>query len=154
MLGFIKSLISNNDLSNDSEVSNKYNSETKLQIATCALFLEIANSDDDFSIEEKIFIEKTMREEFNLDDELVTELLALAEEQTDESISLYEFTEVINKQYGRDAKLIILKNLWRLVFADGTLDKYEEYFMRTISKNLHLEHSDMIAAKLEAKGEK
>lgn len=152
MLGFIKNLISNNDTTSN-KVSNKYNSETQLQIATCALFLEIANSDDNFSIEEKVFIEKTMREEFNLDDELVTELLALATQQTDESVSLYEFTDVINKSFGRDEKLIIIKNLWQLVFADGELDKYEEYFMRTISKNLHLEHSDMIATKLEAKEE-
>lgn len=152
MLGFIKNLILNYGATDSSISSNKYNSETQLQIATCALFLEIANSDDDFSIEEKDFIEKTMREEFNLDDELVTELLTLATQQTDESVSLYEFTDVINKSYGRDEKLIIIKNLWQLVFADGTLDKYEEYFMRTISKNLHLEHSDMIAAKLEAKG--
>ena len=152
MLGFIKNLISNVDDANNS-VSNKYSSETQLQIATCALFLEIANSDDDFSIEEKVFIEKTMRNEFNLDDELVSELLALATQQTEDSVSLYEFTEVINKSYGREAKLVIIKNLWRLVFADGKLDKYEEYFMRTISRNLHLEHSDMIATKLEAKEE-
>ena len=153
MLGFIKNLISNNDSSSNNAVTNRYSTETQLQIATCALFLEIANSDDDFSIEEKVFIEKTMREEFNLDDELVMELLTLAKQQTDESVSLYEFTDIINKSFSRDEKLIILKNLWRLVFADGTLDKYEEYFMRTISKNLHLEHSDMIAAKLAAKDE-
>ncbi len=151
MLGFIKNLISNESIENNT--SQKYNSETQLQIATCALFLEIANSDDDFSIEEKVFIEKTMKDEFNLDDKLVTELLALATEQTDKSVSLYEFTDVINKQFGKDEKLIILKNLWRLVFADGKLDMYEESFMRTISKNLHLEHSDMIATKLEAKEE-
>ncbi len=153
MLGFIKNLISNDDTTSDNSISKKYSSETKLQIATCALFLEIANSDDDFSIEEKTFIEKTMRDKFNLDDELVEELLALATQQTEESVSLYEFTDIINKSYGRDAKLIIIKNLWRLVYADGKLDKYEEYFMRTISRNLHLEHSDMIAAKLEAKEE-
>ncbi len=153
MLGFIKNLISNVDDANSS-VSKKYNSETQLQIATCALFLEIANSDDDFSIEEKVFIEKTMRDEFNLADELVDELLQLATQQTEDSVSLYEFTDVINKSYGREAKLVIIKNLWRLVFADGKLDKYEEYFMRTISKNLHLEHSDMIATKIEAKEEK
>lgn len=151
MLGFIKNLITNSE--NRNEVSNKYSEETQLQIATCALFLEIANSDDDFSIEEKVFIEKTMRDEFNLDDELVNELLALATHQTDDSVSIYEFTDVINKSYSRDAKLTIIKNLWRLVYADGKLDKYEEYFMRTISRNLHLEHSDMIATKLEAKEE-
>ena len=152
MLGFIKNLISQDETSTNNE-SNKYNSETQLQIATCALFLEIANSDDDFSIEEKVFIEKTMKDEFNLDDELVEELLALATKQTDESVSLYEFTDVINKSFCKDEKLIILKNLWRLVFADGKLDMYEESFMRTISKNLHLEHSDMIATKLEVKKE-
>ncbi len=153
MLGFIKNLISNNREA-QSEMGNKYNSETQLQIATCALFLEIANADDDFSIEEKVFIEKTMKKEFNLDDELVAELLLHATQQTDESVSLYEFTDVINKQFGKDEKLIILKNLWRLVFADGKLDMYEESFMRTISKNLHLEHSDMIATKLEVKEER
>jgi len=153
MLGFIKNLISNDDTTSDNSISNKYSSETQLQVATCALFLEIANSDDDFSIEEKVFIEKTMRDEFNLDDELVDELLDLATQRTNESVSFYEFTNVINKSYGRDEKLVIIKNLWRLVYADGKLDKYEEYFMRTISGNLHLEHSDMIATKLEAKKE-
>ena len=37
--------------------------------------------------------------------------------------------------------------------AINKLDKFEEYFMRTISKNLHLEHSDLIATKLEVKKE-
>jgi uncharacterized tellurite resistance protein B-like protein len=151
MLGFIKNLITNDDLQNSAQ--NNYDTETQLQIATCALFLEIANSDDEFSIEEKNFIEKTMRDEFNLSDELVAELLKLATQQTEESVSLYEFTDIINKSYEREEKFIIIKNLWRLVYADGKLDKYEEYFMRTISKNLHLEHSDMIAAKLEVKEE-
>lgn len=152
MLGFIKNIISKSDTTN--EVSNIYNTETKLKIATCALLLEVANSDDDFSIEEKSFIEKTMKDEFNLDDQLVKELLELAEKQIDDSVSLYEITEVINKSYNRDEKIIILKNLWRLVYADGKLDKYEEYFVRTISRNLHLEHSDMISAKLEIKKER
>ncbi|MDA3861894.1 MAG: TerB family tellurite resistance protein [Melioribacteraceae bacterium] len=123
MLEFIKKIISNDET--QTEVTSKYNSETQLQIATCALFLEIANSDDEFSIEEKTFIKNTMRDEFNLDDELVKELLSLATLRTDESVSLYEFTAIINSSYGRDEKLIILKNLWRLVFSDGKLDKYE-----------------------------
>jgi uncharacterized tellurite resistance protein B-like protein len=152
MLGFIKNIISKNEATD--EVSNNYDTETQLKIATCALLLEVANSDDDFSIEEKSLIEKTMKNEFNLDDTLVEELLNLASDQTDKSVSLYEFTEVINKLYSREEKLIILKNLWRLVFADGKLDKYEEYFIRTISRNLHLEHSEMIAAKLEVKKER
>ena len=150
MLGFIKNLISNTDTSSDNSISDKYDSETQLQVATCALFLEIAHSDDDFSIEEKVFIEKTMRDEFNLDDELVDELLDLATQQTNESVSLYEFTDVINKSYGRDEKLLIIKNLWRLVFADGILDKYEESLIRQVAELCYVSHQDYIRTKLAA----
>lgn len=152
MLGFIKDLISNNNIKE--ELPNRFNREKQLQIATCALMIEVANSDDEFSKEEKSFISKTMKQEFRLDDNLVRELINLSEQKIDESISLYEFTDIINKTYSKDEKLIILKNLWRLVFADEKLDKYEEYYIRTISNNLHLDHSDMIATKMEVKKEK
>jgi uncharacterized tellurite resistance protein B-like protein len=80
--------------------------------------------------------------------------MQLSEQQTRESVSLYEFTDIINKNFSRNEKLSIIKNLWRLAYADGRLDKYEEYFLRIINQNLHLEHADMIAAKLEVKKEK
>jgi uncharacterized tellurite resistance protein B-like protein len=47
----------------------------------------------------------------------------------------------------------VLKNLWRLILIDGRLDKHEEHFVRIISNNLHLEHNDLIAAKIEVKKE-
>lgn len=151
MLGFIQNIIKNN---NSEEYSSAVDKDKQLKIATCALMLEVANSDDEFAIEEKSFITKTMKEEFNLDDELVAELLNLAEEKIKNSVSLYEYTDIINKHFSKTEKLQILDNLWKLVFADGTLDKYEEYFIRTISNNLHLSHSDMIASKLEIKSQK
>ena len=101
MLGFIHNLISN---SNNTNQSSEVSRETQLKIATCALMLEVANSDDDFSVEEKLFITQTMKNEFNLDDKLVSELLNLAEEKVKESVSLYEFTEIINKKYSKNEK--------------------------------------------------
>ncbi len=150
MFDFLKSLITGQ---HDDEISTSLNEEKRMQIATCALFLEIANADDEFSIEEKEFIKSTMKKIFNLDDKTVSELLALSLKQTEKSVSIYEFTDIINHNFDQNSKYEILKNLWRLVFADGKLDQYEEYFMRKISGNLHMEHSDMIAAKMEVKKE-
>ena len=45
------------------------------------------------------------------------------------------------------------RNLWRLILVDEKINKYEEHFVRTITNNFHLEHQDMIAAKLEVKEE-
>ena len=151
MTGYIKNLLTGKI--NDDEIIVQLDNEKRVQIATCALFLEVAHSDDDFSMEEKEFIESTMKEKFNLDDKMVSELIDLSMRQTERSVSLYEFTEIINQIFDQNSKFDILKNLWRLVFADGKLDQYEEYFIRKISGNLHMEHSDMIAAKMEVKAE-
>jgi len=151
MVDFFKKLLT--EKPSYGEQTEALDNKKRIQIATCALFLEVANSDDDFSVEEKEFIELTMKEKFNLDDNLVAELIDLSMKQTERSVSLYEFTEIINQIFDQDSKFEVLKNLWRLVFADGTLDKYEEYFIRKISGNLHMEHSDMIAAKMEVKAE-
>ncbi len=153
MLDYIKNLLIGNKPVESSEEEIIYDDNKRVQIATCALFLEVANSDDDFSVEEEEFINKTMKEEFELDDKLVNELIELSHEHTENSVSLYEFTEIINQYFTNAQKFDVVKNLWRLVFADGNLDSYEEYFIRKISRNLHLEHSDMIAAKLEVKEE-
>ena len=153
MLDYIKNLLIGNKPVESSEEEIIYDDNKRVQIATCALFLEVANSDDDFSVEEEEFINKTMKEEFELDDKLVNELIELSHEHTENSVSLYEFTEIINQYFTNAQKFDVVKNLWRLVFADGNLDSYEEYFIRKISRNLHLEHSDMIAAKLEGKKE-
>lgn len=151
MIDYLKKILLEKTINSEQTVT--LDSDKRVQIATCALFLEVANSDDDFSVEEKEFIELTMKEKFSLDDKLVSELIDLSIKQTEKSVSLYEFTEIINQIFDQDSKFEVLKNLWRLVFADGTLDKYEEYFIRKISGNLHMEHSDMIAAKMEVKAE-
>lgn len=151
MIDSIKKIILGTELSNQEDL--KTGNDKRVQIATCALFLELANSDDNFSIEEKGFIDRIMKQLFGLDDQTVTELVELSIQQTEKSASIYEFTEIINQNFNDSEKYDVLKNLWRLIFSDGKLDMYEEYFIRKISGNLKLQHSDMIAAKMEVKAE-
>jgi uncharacterized tellurite resistance protein B-like protein len=43
--------------------------------------------------------------------------------------------------------------VWRVVYADGKVDKYEEYLMRKLSFLLNIDHRKMIEAKLKVKYE-
>ena len=154
MLGFFKDLFSDEKkFESNMELEQYISDNKKVEIATCALFLEIANSDDEFSAEEKKIVFATMKKTFNLSDDYVTELIKLSEEQVKKSISLYEFTEIINSRFSENQKYEVLKNLWRLIFVDKNLDAFEEYFIRKISNNLHLSHKDLMAAKMEVKRE-
>ena len=40
-------------------------------------------------------------------------------------------------------------NLWKIAYADGYLDKYEEHLLRKVSDLIHISHSDYINIKLE-----
>jgi uncharacterized tellurite resistance protein B-like protein len=148
MLNFFKDLFSNNKSNTQATEKEENNA---LQIASCALFLELANADDDFSNEEKTRIVELMKNNFKLTDEEVNKLLELSQKQIDKSVSAYEFTEIINEKLSEEEKYQIIKNLWQLAYVDGKLDKYEDYYIRKISNNLHISNQDRISAKLEVK---
>lgn len=158
MLQFFRELLSTNtnQANNNQHYSSdsvSENTERKIQLATCALFLEVAHADDNFDPAEQDILISIMTKMFDLNEAEVDELIKQSNEIIRESVSLYEFTDVINEHFDKDERYEIIKNLWRLILADEKINKYEEHFVRTISNNFHLEHKDMIAAKLEIKEE-
>lgn len=131
--------------------SDENTNDHKLQIAACALLIEIATADDNLTKEEKDKIKILMKNTFNLTDEEVISLISESEVQIKNSISLYEFTDVLNNNLNKEEKYKIIKYLWHIAYADGNLDSYEDHYIKTITNNLHLHHKDRIAAKMEVK---
>ena len=125
----------------------------KLQVATAALLVEIAQADGDFSDDERKRIIDLMKAEFSLDDDCVKELLDLSEQKVKDSISVYEFTSVINESFNQQEKLDLIKNLWRIIYQDGKLDSHEDRLIKIIGSTMNLEHRDVIGAKLLVKEE-
>lgn len=125
----------------------------KYQVATAALLVEIAKTDSDFSEDERKRIIDLMKNDFDLDDECVNELLELSEQKVKDSISVYEFTSVINESFSQQEKIDLIKNLWRIIYEDGKLDSHEDRLIKIIGSTLNLEHKDVINAKLFVKQE-
>jgi uncharacterized tellurite resistance protein B-like protein len=69
----------------------------------------------------------------------------------EESLDLWQFTNLINQNFGNEQKVKILEILWHVIFVDGKVDKYEEHLIRKVSFLLDLHHSDLIDAKLRVK---
>ena len=131
----------------------KQSPRKKLEVASAALFIEVAKADGDFSDDERKRIIDLMKEEFELDDECVDELLELSEKRVEESISVYEFTSIINEGFSQQEKLELLKNLWRIIYVDGKLDSQEDRLIKIIGGTMNIEHKDIIGAKLMVKQE-
>lgn len=160
MLKFFRDLLgekpetenSNNNYTSDSTYGDD-DSERKLQLATCALFLEVAQADEKFQPDEREKIFSVMKGMFDLSSDEIDELMKQSDEYIKQSVSLYEFTDVINNHFDKNERYEIIKNIWRLIFTDDKIHKYEEHFVRTINTNFKLEHRDMITAKMEVKEE-
>lgn len=125
----------------------------KYQVATAALLIEIAKADGAISTDERERIIDLMKNDFELDDECVNELLELSEQKVKDSISVYEFSSVINETFSQSEKIELLKNLWRIVYEDSKLDSHEDRLIKIIGSTLNLEHKDVISAKLFVKQE-
>ena len=114
----------------------------------------MATRDDNFTDEEQSEIVSIMQRTFDLEKEYADELVELAKSRLVQSISIYEFTGIINNNFSPEEKFELMKNLWRLIYTDRRLDRYEDQLVKKIGTMLHLEHKDVIAAKLIVKKEK
>ncbi len=153
MLDYLKKMVLGSE-NNSIPESDPKDKTKRIQIATAALFIEMAKADGEFTEEERKNIVINMKEMFDLDDECVEHLLYLSEQKVKESISVYEFSSVINKNYSREEKYHLIKNLWKVIYADNKLDQYEDRLIKIIGGTLNLDHKDIIDAKLEAKESK
>lgn len=123
----------------------------KIQIAACALFIEMAKADGEFSDVERNFIVSEMKRTFNLDEECANELMELAEREVKESVSLYEFSGVINSTFSNEEKIGLLESLWKLIYQDEKLSAYEDQLIKRIGGTINIEHKQIINAKLWVK---
>ncbi len=110
-----------------------------LRLAACALLLELAHADSDFTQEERDHLGGAVRRQFGLDAGQAEKLLRLAEEARAEAVDLWQFTSLIADNYSLGQKMVLAEIMWGLVYSDGDLSGKEDYLMRKISNLLRLE---------------
>ena len=150
MIDKIKNLISN--LSKKEEQNQKLDSSL-LDNACAALLVEIAFADKDFDDTEKDSLRETLVKTYGLNEEEIEEIIQDADKSVEESTSLYGYTRIVNDEFNYEDKLDLIRNLWKVAYADGNLDKYEEHLLRKISDLIHVSHSDYINIKLEMRSD-
>jgi len=119
------------------------------RVATCALLVEMARIDETFTQAEMDAILSILKEKYGLSREHADALIAEADKALDESVDLWQFAKRINEYYSNEEKIEIIEILWRIVYVDGKMDKYEHYLMNKLATLLRLSHEQLIDAKLK-----
>jgi uncharacterized tellurite resistance protein B-like protein len=118
-------------------------------VAICALFVEMASIDGKFTPAELQTVISILKEKYGLSQEDADALVAEAERELKESVDLWQFATLINENYASAEKIELIETLWRIVYVDGRMDRYEHYLMNKLNKLLRLSHRQLIEAKLK-----
>jgi len=143
MLSKILSLLQNDRPTNNGECF------TRVQVATCALLLEVAHSDGHYQATEAMVVNDLLAGMFNIPAEVVTELVEFARDHQQNSTDLFQFAREINAHFTLEEKLTVMEGVWRVIYADGKLDKFEDAVARQLATLLRLSHREAIACKMK-----
>ncbi len=121
----------------------------RIQVATCVILLEVAKFDFDFSSIEKETTKAILKHEFSIPEDAIEDLMKKSEEKREDSVDLWEYTNVINQTFSREEKIKIIEAAWKIIYADEKLDKYEDHYVHVLADLLRLRHDELIDAKLK-----
>ncbi len=121
-----------------------------VQVAACALLLELAHADGEFTDAERAHIEGALGRHLALDEATVQELLTLAAEERQRSVDHFQFTRLIADQYDLGQKLLLAEVMWGVILADGHIAEHEAYLVRKLANLLDLEPGYLAQARRAA----
>ena len=127
--------------------------EERLRLAAAVILLEAATVDEEFSPEECRRVLDALQNHFHLSNEDAENLLVAAQEKQSQNNALWRCTREINEQCDLAEKLSVLEETWRVIYADGTLEAHEDYFIHKLANLLNLTHPQLIEAKMRVLGD-
>jgi uncharacterized tellurite resistance protein B-like protein len=133
----------------DTEASEE-SRDAALRLSTAVLLIEVARADSDFSESEFDALLELIAAHFELPAQDAAELVIAANDKADDIVSVHEFTQLLHQHLGEDEKARIVGLLWKIAYADGRLDKYEDSLVLKISDLLYVSRGRVMRLKYDA----
>jgi uncharacterized tellurite resistance protein B-like protein len=118
-----------------------------IRLATAVLMLDVARADHVFDETEFDEVLELVETHFGLSPEDSAELVNEADYKAENLTSLHEFTQLLHQNLDEDEKSSIVEMLWKIAYADGRLDKYEDSLVLKISDLLHVSRGKVMKLK-------
>ena len=126
----------------------------EIELTATILAYEIARSDGDISKPELDLLLNEVKKITSKVNKSQNEILEIIETYSKNSVSFYEFIEDINKDYSKEDKLVLIKHLWDVAYADNVLEVSEERLIRRIADLIKIKDIEVLKLKDSSKNQK
>ena len=124
---------------------------TNIKNAATVLLLSIANADEKIDKEEIKSIREIIQDFFSIESKETFTIIENAIVELKKNTSLFYYTQIINDNFSYKDKVDFILCIYEVAYSDEELHFMEQYLIRKIANSLHVEHKDLIEAKIEIK---
>ena len=124
-------------------------SESDYRLAAAALLIHVMSIDGQDTGAEQDKLHDLLKRQFDLDDDAVSELIAVATAADREAVDLYAFTSRINRALDEDGRKRIVRMMGEMVYADGRLNEFEDNVVWRASDLLGISQRDRVEMRRE-----
>ena len=123
----------------------------QLQLAVAVLLHEARRADYSEGDEESDPAQRALVEIFGVEASEAVELLAQGRERAQQLTSFYAPVSVVKREFSMPERIQLVEHLWRITFADGRLDLYEDHYVRKIAHLLYVPNTQSMLARNRAR---
>ena len=126
--------------------------EKNFLVKTCALLIQTAKIDENYTKNEEEIIKKTLIE-LGAKEETISQTIKDAKSIEENSNQILDFTREV-KNLPENDKIKIVEALWSIIYSNNEADIYETNLMRRLAGLLYIDSSTMGDIKDKIKKEK
>ena len=123
-----------------------------LQLAVATLLHESTRVDLESHAAEYAAAEHALADLFGLDAAACTALLRESRDKKGGLTSYFAQVAVIKRDFSMEQRVALVEHLWRISYAHGQLDLYEDHFVRKIAHLLYVPNTQTMLARSRAQG--
>jgi len=122
-----------------------------LQLAVAVLLHEARRADSAEAGGESEAGEQALADLFGLEPQECAALLAQGRAKAEQLTSFYAPVSVIKRDFDLPDRIRLVEHLWRVSFADGALNLYEDHYVRKIAHLLYVPNTESMLARNRAR---
>ena len=117
------------------------------ELATAVLLVRVMGVDHVRTETERSTIVEELKTRFGLAPDVAQALLVQAEHVSDSAVAVDQYTRALCEQLPRARRPGVVEMLWRVAYADGVKDEFEEHLVRKLSGLLYVSQEDFVEAR-------
>ena len=123
-----------------------------LQVAVAALLHEASRADYHQGDDEYAVASAALAGMFGLDADACARLLEEGRARAEQLTSFYAPVNIIKRDFSLEQRVRLVEHLWRVAFANGQLNPYEDHYVRKIAHLLYVPNTQSMLARNRARG--